>query len=116
VVLDARLVVSELVTNAIRHAPGPCGLTLHLIGEELVITVWDTSAEEPVFKRPDRHRVGGHGLHLVRAASTKVTVTPRAQGKQVTARLRVTRLRGGSTTKDRTVLFSPLPGRTRQRD
>jgi two-component sensor histidine kinase len=89
VVLDAKLVVSELVANAVRHAPGPCGLLLQLTSEELVIAVWDASGEEPVFKKPDRHRIGGHGLHLVRAASTKVTVTPCAQGKQVTAHLRL---------------------------
>ncbi|MFJ5534138.1 ATP-binding protein [Streptomyces sp. NPDC093261] len=114
-VLDAQLVVRELIANATRHAPGPCGLVLQMVGEELVITVWDTSPQEPVFKRPDPHRVGGHGLHLVRAAGTKVTVTRRAQRKQVTAHLRVTPHRGNST-KDRTVLFSPHSDRTRQTD
>jgi anti-sigma regulatory factor (Ser/Thr protein kinase) len=116
VVLDAELVVSELIANATRHAPGPCGLILQLTGEDVMITVWDTSPEEPVFKRPDRHRIGGHGLHLVRAASTEVTVTPRAQGKQVTAHLRVTPHRGDSTTKEWTVLSSQFSERTRQAD
>ncbi|WP_405623604.1 ATP-binding protein [Streptomyces sp. NBC_00076] len=41
--LDAELTVSELVTNAIRHAPGPCEMTLNLSREELTITVCDTN-------------------------------------------------------------------------
>ncbi|MEV6742294.1 ATP-binding protein [Streptomyces sp. NPDC051104] len=105
VVLDAELVVSELIANAIRHAPGPCGLILQLYGDELAITVWDTSAANPVFRRPDRHRAGGHGLHLVRAASNSLAVTPRAQGKQITARLRLTANHSTSATT-RTVLSS----------
>ncbi|MEV0975433.1 ATP-binding protein [Streptomyces sp. NPDC049915] len=88
-VLDAELVVSELVTNAIRHAPGPCGLTLQLSDEELAITVRDTSTERPTVHRRDPQRVGGHGLHLVHAVSDHVAVTPHAVGKQITARLRL---------------------------
>ncbi|MDX2683742.1 ATP-binding protein [Streptomyces sp. NY05-11A] len=45
--LDAALVVSELLSNAIRHAPGPTGLILQLTGDELAITVWDTSPTTP---------------------------------------------------------------------
>ncbi|MDO0929337.1 ATP-binding protein [Streptomyces sp. TG1A-8] len=87
--LDAELAVSELVTNAVRHAPGPCGMTLRLSGEELAITVWDTSAEEPVARGADPRRVGGHGLHLVHAVSDRVVVAPHPTGKQVTAHLRL---------------------------
>ncbi|MDH6622562.1 anti-sigma regulatory factor (Ser/Thr protein kinase) [Streptomyces sp. LBL] len=85
--VDAELAVSELVTNAIRHAPGPCGLILQLSCEALAITVWDTSTEEPRVKTGDRHRVGGHGLHLVHAVSGRVVVAPYAGGKQITAYL-----------------------------
>ncbi|MER6181949.1 ATP-binding protein [Streptomyces sp. NPDC001652] len=89
--MDAELAVSELVTNAIRHAPGPCGMTLQLSGEELTITVWDTSPEMPAVRETDRHRIGGHGLHLVHAVSHRVVVASQAAGKQITAHLRLRR-------------------------
>ncbi|WP_258308652.1 ATP-binding protein [Streptomyces sp. NWU339] len=88
--LDAELVVSELVTNAIRHAPGPCGLILQLCDRELAITVWDTSTAEPTVNQGDRHRVGGHGLHLVHTVSDRVVLASRPPGKQITAHLRLT--------------------------
>ncbi|MEU6772265.1 ATP-binding protein [Streptomyces sp. NPDC046759] len=91
VVLDAELVISELLTNAIRHAPGPCGLILELSPGELAITVWDTSREEPVVRARDERRVGGHGLHLVCAFSDRVVTTPHPAGKQVTARMPLAR-------------------------
>jgi anti-sigma regulatory factor (Ser/Thr protein kinase) len=83
--VDAELAVSELVTNAIRHAPGPCGLIVRLSSDELTVTVWDTSAGRPTVIKGDRHRVGGHGLHLVHAVSDRVVVAPDARGKQITA-------------------------------
>jgi anti-sigma regulatory factor (Ser/Thr protein kinase) len=87
--VDAELVVSELVTNAIRHAPGPCELILRLFRGQLAITVWDTSAEQPTVRRGDRFRVGGHGLRLVHTVSERVAVAPRSRGKQITAFLRL---------------------------
>ncbi|MGW0499451.1 ATP-binding protein [Streptomyces sp. NPDC003007] len=87
--IDAELVVSELVTNAIRHAPGPCGLILLLSGDGLAITVWDTSAERPVVRQRDGQRFGGHGMHVVHTVSTAVAVTSLGEGKQITAFLRL---------------------------
>ncbi|MFD8231764.1 ATP-binding protein [Streptomyces sp. NPDC059696] len=89
--IDAELVVSELVTNAIRHAPGPCGLILQLSEEGLSITVWDTSAEQPVVRQRDGQRFGGHGMHVVHTVSEDVMVRPLGEGKQITARLRPAR-------------------------
>ncbi|MFE8990066.1 ATP-binding protein [Streptomyces collinus] len=86
--IDAELVVSELVTNAIRHAPGPCGMILRLSDEGLAITVWDTSAEQPVVKERDGQRFGGHGMHVVHTVSADVAVAPLGAGKQITACLR----------------------------
>ncbi|MBX9359780.1 ATP-binding protein [Streptomyces sp. WAC04114] len=86
--IDAELVVSELVTNAIRHAPGPCGMVLRLTGDELAITVWDTSTEQPVVMKRDGQRFGGHGMHVVHTVSSEVTVRPLGRGKQITAYLR----------------------------
>lgn len=87
--MDAELVVSELVTNVLRHAPGPCALTLRLSGTELSISLYDTSPDAPVVQPPDRSRVGGHGLHLVHSVSDRVVVTPRDNGKEITAHLRL---------------------------
>ncbi|MEW2613919.1 ATP-binding protein [Streptomyces sp. NPDC047880] len=89
--IDAELVVSELVTNAIRHAPGPCGMILQLSGDGLAITVWDTSAERPVVRQRDGQRFGGHGMHVVHTVSAEVVVSPFGDGKQITARLRPAR-------------------------
>ncbi|MER6282594.1 ATP-binding protein [Streptomyces sviceus] len=88
-VTDAELVVSELISNVLRHAPGPCALTLRLTGTELSISLYDTSPHAPVVQPPDRRRVGGHGLHLVHSVSDRVVVTPRGSGKQITAHLRL---------------------------
>ncbi|MFF9408503.1 ATP-binding protein [Streptomyces anandii] len=84
---DAQLVVSELVTNALRHAPGPCGLLLELSADNarLGITVWDTSPSLPLMHERDGTRVGGHGLYLVHACSRALTATARPGGKQITA-------------------------------
>ncbi|MEU0008000.1 ATP-binding protein [Streptomyces sp. NPDC006314] len=85
--VDAELAASELVTNAILHAPGPCGMTLQLSSDELTITVWDSSTEKPAAKMADPRRIGGHGLHLVHTVSTRVVVALRETGKRITAHL-----------------------------
>ncbi|MFG2455813.1 ATP-binding protein [Streptomyces sp. NPDC048523] len=112
-VMDAELVVSELVTNALRHAPGPCALTLRLSGTELSISLYDTSPDAPVVQPPDRCRVGGHGLRLVHSVSDRVVVTPRDNGKEITAHLRLVASDEAGTV-DRTVLSAPRADRTRQ--
>ncbi|MEV5352155.1 ATP-binding protein [Streptomyces sp. NPDC052693] len=86
---DAELAISELVTNALQHAPGPCGMALRLAGDHLAITVWDTSPGRPVAQEHDLRRFGGHGLRLVHEVSHRVVVAPRAAGKQITACLRL---------------------------
>jgi hypothetical protein len=53
-----QLVVSELITNSCKHAPGPCLLDLEVDGDAIKITVWDS---EPmpvkVLPGPGRHRL-----------------------------------------------------------
>jgi anti-sigma regulatory factor (Ser/Thr protein kinase) len=88
--VDAELTASELVTNAILHAPGPCGMTLQLSSDELTITVWDNSTEKPAAKMADPRRIGGHGLHLVHSVSDRVVVALRETGKRITAHLALT--------------------------
>ncbi|WP_251091860.1 ATP-binding protein [Streptomyces sp. Caat 7-52] len=86
-VQDAQLVVSELVTNAAKHAPGPCALGLELLPDAtaLRVTVTDTSREPPRRRPPDPGRIGGHGLHLVAMLSRGLEVTRLSHGKRVTA-------------------------------
>ncbi|MBY8841247.1 ATP-binding protein [Streptomyces sp. SP2-10] len=86
-VQDAQLVVSELVTNAAKHAPGPCALGLELLADAtaLRVTVTDTSREPPRRRPPDPGRIGGHGLQLVAMLSRGLEVTRLSNGKRVTA-------------------------------
>jgi anti-sigma regulatory factor (Ser/Thr protein kinase) len=63
---DVQLVVSELVTNAVRHGRGDVDLRMALDGRRVSGSVSD---EGRGFKRrrrqPDATRVGGHGLFIV---------------------------------------------------
>lgn len=58
------LVVSELVTNAIRHAAGPIRVRL-LRGRALVCEVYDGGATAPHLRHPRTTDEGGRGLLLV---------------------------------------------------
>ncbi|MFE6229259.1 ATP-binding protein [Streptomyces sp. NPDC057854] len=83
----AQLVVSELVTNAVRHTSGPCRLLLELGPEALDISVFDQEAAVPVQRGHDPLRVGQHGVEIVVAICGGVTVEPAPEGKRVRARL-----------------------------
>jgi anti-sigma regulatory factor (Ser/Thr protein kinase) len=83
----ARLVVSELVTNAVRHAPGPCRMLLERFEDALDISVVDRLDTAPVPKPPDPQRIGQHGLEIVMAVCESVSVEPQRFGKRVRARL-----------------------------
>jgi hypothetical protein len=50
--------------------------------------VWDTSTEQPVVRKRDGQRFGGHGMHVVHAVSSEVSVASLGHGKQITACLR----------------------------
>ncbi|MFI1358302.1 SpoIIE family protein phosphatase [Streptomyces sp. NPDC020898] len=58
------LVVSELVTNAVRYAGGPIGLRL-IYNESLVCEVTDPSNTQPRLRRARTTDEGGRGLFLV---------------------------------------------------
>ncbi|MER7112659.1 ATP-binding protein [Streptomyces sp. NPDC000229] len=84
---DARLVISELVTNVVRHASGPCQVDLELVGRVLHIAVSDTHQVAPIAHAPDPRRVGQHGLEIVLAVCEGVEIEPLPSGKRVRARL-----------------------------
>lgn len=79
-------VVSELVTNAVRHARSPMQLALELIGDELVVSVWDDGPGRPHLLP---HRPGpsdrGIGLHWVEALTSAWGWQDERGGKRVWA-------------------------------
>ncbi|GGS11343.1 ATP-binding protein [Streptomyces humidus] len=86
----SQLVVSELVTNALRHAPGPVLLQLRIAGAAVEIVVWDSDPVLPAPRAPDPTRVGQHGLEIVRAVADAFAVTREPIGKRIVARLGLT--------------------------
>jgi anti-sigma regulatory factor (Ser/Thr protein kinase) len=84
--LDAvLLVVSELFTNAERHAGGVTGFRLEAEPGTVAVTVHDASTVPPRPVPLDVTRPGGFGWHLVQELSVEVRVDVYAVGKAVTA-------------------------------
>lgn len=84
---DAQAVVSELVTNAVRHARTPVQVTLHRGAGGFRLEVADESPAPPE-PRPaeDPFAEGGRGLLLVEALSACWRVEAQPPGKRVWAR------------------------------
>ncbi|MEV5409010.1 ATP-binding protein [Thermopolyspora sp. NPDC052614] len=103
VVDDAEVVVSEMVTNAIKAInmiTGPVGypelydrlevicLCLFLDGDDLVVEVWDPKHEAPKRRDVDVYDEGGRGLWLIESLCAGWGVRwPPTGGKTVWARL-----------------------------
>lgn len=95
---DIALVVSELLTNALRHAsPDPvgacCPIQLGLLqpGPCILCAVADPSEQVPVPREPDYLAETGRGLHVISALSDKWGYTqPGAAGKVVWAMFSLT--------------------------
>ncbi|MFB7473619.1 SpoIIE family protein phosphatase [Kitasatospora sp. NPDC056184] len=69
-VFTTELVLSELVTNAIRYAGGPVGVRL-IRAERLTCEVSDPSATQPRMRRARLTDEGGRGLYLVAQLTTR---------------------------------------------
>ncbi|GAA2258546.1 hypothetical protein GCM10010145_34460 [Streptomyces ruber] len=78
---DARLLVSEVLTNAIQHAQGPLGLHLRRTATELTVEISDHSPHlpQPRLAAPDDE--SGRGLLLVDALADSWGVRPTDDGK-----------------------------------
>ncbi|MDT9686214.1 ATP-binding protein [Streptomyces sp. TRM76323] len=82
-----QLVVSELVTNACKYAPGPVLMDLCITGEMVEVVVRDSDSELPVARAAEVGRVGQHGLEIVMAVAQGFEVQREPVGKRVTARI-----------------------------
>lgn len=82
------LVVSELVTNALRHGGGACTLQLTAHPDSIEVAVHDHSPQPPRMRTPDLNDgTGGFGWPMVSRLARTTTVTCRADGKTVSALL-----------------------------
>jgi anti-sigma regulatory factor (Ser/Thr protein kinase) len=83
-----QLVVSELVTNARKYAPGPVLMELRIAGAVVVeVVVWDSDPVLPVARAADAGRVGQHGLEIVMAVAQGFEAQREPVGKRITARI-----------------------------
>ncbi|MFH9983908.1 ATP-binding protein [Streptomyces sp. NPDC017179] len=93
-----QLVVSELVTNARKYAPGPVLMELRVIGAAVEVVVWDSDPVLPVARAAEADRVGQHGLEIVMAVAQGFEAQREPVGKRVTARIALPDDPGGDIT------------------
>ncbi|MFJ4467597.1 ATP-binding protein [Streptomyces sp. NPDC089424] len=86
----AQLVVSELVTNARKYAPGPALMDLRIDDDAVEVSVWDSDPVLPVARAADAGRVGQHGLEIVMAVVQSFEAHREPVGKRLTARIALT--------------------------
>ncbi|MGQ4365206.1 ATP-binding protein [Streptomyces sp. SAS_272] len=82
-----QLVVSELVTNARKYAPGPVLMELRVSARAVDVVVWDSDPTVPGARSADPGRVGQHGLEIVKAVSEELFMEQEPVGKRITARI-----------------------------
>lgn len=80
----ATLLVSELVTNAVRHAGTPLGISLLLTDDCVRVAVTDgVGSVWPHLAEPDLEAEGGRGLWLVDRLARSWGVSTEEDGKAV---------------------------------
>lgn len=84
---DLALVVSELVTNAIRYAEPPVELEIQADDDAVTVAVADGSPGRPAAQAAADDAEGGRGLTLIDHLATETGVRPRPPGKTVWAAL-----------------------------
>lgn len=82
---DLMLVVSELVTNAERHAGGVTGFRLDLARDSVTVSVTDGSGEPPTDRSTEALTPGGYGWPIVLHLCREVIVSVHAAGKTIRA-------------------------------
>jgi len=86
---NAEVVVTELVSNAVRYGGGELMLSVVLGKRFLHLSLRDGSPVPPVRRIPDPYQGGGRGLILIDALAAGWGSTPTPDGKVVWATLRL---------------------------
>ncbi|MER5714035.1 ATP-binding protein [Streptomyces sp. NPDC002132] len=81
-----QLVVSELVTNALKYAPGPVLMELRVSTHSVDIVVWDSDPTMPAARAADPTRIGQHGLEIVKGVTDDLFIEQEPV-KRITARI-----------------------------
>lgn len=79
----AELAVSELVTNALRHAREPVEVSALLLDDVVTLAVADGESPLPRLRRSSPSDEGGRGLQLVSSVASRWGARPTADGKVV---------------------------------
>jgi len=81
------LVVSELVTNAVRQSDGPVRITLETDASTLLVEVFDSGHRMPALRGWEPDATSGRGLRLIDSTCDEWGVREDLDGKTVWARL-----------------------------
>lgn len=84
---DLTLIVSELVTNAVRHGEPPVRVTVSADDRTVTVTVVDGSPSGPVPRSAGTEAESGRGLLLIDLLAAEHGVKPEPPGKAVWAAL-----------------------------
>ncbi|POX58182.1 ATP-binding protein [Streptomyces sp. Ru62] len=93
-----QLVVSELVSNAHKYAPGSVLLDLRITGDTVEVVVWDSDRVLPIARAADAGRVGQYGLEIVMAVAQGFEAQRERVGKRITARIALADDPGGAVS------------------
>ncbi|MEV7444588.1 ATP-binding protein [Streptomyces sp. NPDC091204] len=86
-VADVLTVVSELVSNAIRHAAGVTGFHITVGAGQVTIEVSDGSALQPHLRPPSPNTPGGFGWRVVKTLAPSTFIRFHRTGKTIVATL-----------------------------